>query len=121
MMNVFFVINGKAVTPSLEEGTILNGVTRNTVSTILKEMGVEVEERRISIDELLEAYKKGQLQEVFGTGTAATISMIEKLKYKDQVMDFDVNNFKLSTEVKSRLNAIREGKAPDTHGWMFEI
>ena len=121
MMNVFFIINGKAITPSLEEGTILNGVTRNTVGTLLKEMGVEVEERRISIDELIEAYGKGQLQEVFGTGTAATISMIEKLKYKDQVMDFNVDSFKLSAEVKERLNAIREGKAADTHGWMFEI
>lgn len=121
MMNVFFVINGKAVTPSLEEGTILNGVTRNTVITLLNEMGVEVEERRISIDELIEAYKKGQLQEVFGTGTAATISMIQKLKYKDHIMDFDVDSFKLSAEVKNRLNAIREGKAPDTHGWMMAI
>ena len=74
-----------------------------------------------SIDELIEAHQKGQLQEVFGTGTAATISMIQKLKYKDYVMDFDVDSFKLSTEVKNRLNAIREGKTPDTHGWMFKI
>lgn len=121
MMNVFFLIDGKAITPSLEEGTILNGVTRNTVITLLKEKGVQVEERKISIDELIEAHKKGLLQEVFGTGTAATISMIEKLKYKDYVMEFNVESFKISAGIKQTLNGIRNGSIQDTHGWMFQI
>jgi branched-chain amino acid aminotransferase len=121
MMNVFFVINNVAVTPSLEEGTILNGVTRDTVIALLKEMGIKVEERKINIDEVIDAYKKGQLQEVFGTGTAAIISMIKELRYRDEIMQFDVEKWKLCVEVKSRLNAIREGKVADTNGWMFKV
>jgi branched-chain amino acid aminotransferase len=121
MMNVFFMIDGVAVTPSLEEGTILEGVTRKSVITLLEEAGVKVVERKISIDELIEAHKAGKLQESFGTGTAAIVSLIEKLKYKDYVIEFDVNTFKIATKVKQTLNDIREGKLPDTHGWMVKV
>ncbi|KYP16074.1 branched-chain amino acid aminotransferase [Flavihumibacter sp. CACIAM 22H1] len=121
MMNVFFIINGTAVTPSLEEGTILHGVTRDSVLTVLKEMGLKVEERRINIDELLAAYGKGQLQEVFGTGTAAVISMVKELKYKEFQMSFNVDNSPVAKEVKERLTAIREGKTADLHQWMWKV
>ncbi len=121
MMNVFFLIKGVAVTPSLEEGTILKGVTRDSVMVVLREMGIPVEQRRISIEELIDAHKAGTLQEVFGTGTAATIAPIKELKYKDYVMQFEVQGWTVSPEVKSRLNAIREGKAEDTHGWLVKV
>ncbi len=120
-MNVFFVIGNKAITPSLEEGTILEGVTRDSVITILNEMGVTVSEEKITIDDLIAAHKSGELKEVFGTGTAATISMIRELKYKDYVMQFDTNAWVTAPEVKSRMNAIREGRVPDTHGWMYKV
>lgn len=120
-MNVFFVIGNKIVTPSLEDGTILAGVTRDSAITVLKEMGFEVDERKISIDELIETHKAGQLREVFGTGTAATISMIKELKYKDYVMHFDTDSWKTAPELKTRLNAIRNGKVADVHGWMYKI
>ena len=121
MMNVFFLINGVAVTPSLEEGTILHGVTRKSVMTLLGEMGVKVEERRINVDELVAAYQSGQLQEVFGTGTAATIAPIKELKYKDHIMPFDLDKFTVSPAVKQQLDDIKEGRVADTHGWMFNI
>lgn len=121
MMNVFFLINGVAVTPSLEEGTILQGVTRDSVATLLEEAGIKVEERRISIDELIAAHKAGQLQEVFGTGTAATISFIKELKYKDYVMQFDVDSWKIAPSIRQQLNDIRDSKVADTHNWMFKI
>lgn len=121
MMNVFFLINGIAVTPSLEEGTILQGVTRDSVATLLEEAGIKVEERRISIDELIAAHKAGQLQEVFGTGTAATISFIKELKYKDYVMQFDVDSWKIAPAIRQQLNDIRDSKVADTHNWMFKI
>ncbi len=121
MMNVFFLINGVAVTPSLEEGTILQGVTRDSVATLLQEAGIKVEERRISIDELIAAHKAGQLQEVFGTGTAATISFIKELKYKDYVMQFDVDSWKIAPSIRQQLNDIRDSKVADTHNWMFKI
>ncbi len=121
MMNVFFLINNKAVTPSLEEGTILAGITRDSVMTLLGEMGIPVEERRISIEEVMDAYKKGELQEVFGTGTAAIISMIKELRYRDTIMEFDVEKWKVCKEVKQRLTDIRSGKLPDSHHWMMKI
>jgi len=120
-MNVFFIIGNKAITPGLETGTILAGVTRDSVITVLKEMGLDVEERRLNIDEIIEAHKAGQLKEVFGTGTAATISLIKELRYKDYVMEFDVDTWKTAPAVKAQLNAIRYGRVPDTHGWMQKI
>lgn len=120
-MNVFFIIGNKAITPGLELGTILAGVTRDSVMTILKEMGLTVEERRLNIDEIIEAHKAGQLKEVFGTGTAATISSIKELRYKDYVMEFDVTSWKTAPEVKKRMNDVRYGKTADTHNWMVKI
>ena len=121
MMNVFFLINGVAVTPSLEEGTILHGVTRKSVMTLLTEMGIKVEERKINVDELLAAYQSGQLQEVFGTGTAATIAPIKELKYKEHIMPFDLEKFTVSPAIKQQLDDIKEGKVADTHSWMFKV
>lgn len=121
MMNVFFVIDDTVVTPSLDEGTILDGVTRKSVVTVLKEMDITVEERRIHIDEIIKAHREGRLREVFGSGTAATIAMVQKLKYKDYVMEFNENNWTLSTGIKKKLDAIRQGKSPDTHQWMLPV
>jgi len=121
MMNVFFLINGIAVTPTLEDGCILAGVTRSSAITLLKEMGFTVEERKIHIDELLEAYKRGVLEEVFGTGTAATIAMIRELKYRDYVMQFDINKWKTAPALKKRITDIRERKTEDKHGWMWKV
>lgn len=120
-MNVFFIIGNKVITPGLETGTILAGVTRDSVITVLKEMGFDVEERRLNIDEIIEAHKAGHLKEVFGTGTAATISLIKELRYKDYVMEFEVDSWITAPAVKDRLNAIRYGQIPDNHGWMYKI
>ncbi len=120
-MNVFFIIGNKAITPELEAGTILAGVTRDSVITVLKDMGLEVEERLLHIDEIINAHKSGELHEVFGTGTAATISLIKELRYKDYVMEFNVDSWKTAPAVKNQLNAIRYGKVSDTHGWMQKI
>ena len=120
-MNVFFVAGTKVITPSLEDGTILAGVTRDSAIAVLKEMGLDVEERKITIDELMDLYRSGQLREVFGTGTAATISMIKELKYKDEVIHFDTDRSVTAPELKNRLTAIRQGTAPDTHGWMVRV
>ena len=121
MMNVFFIINGVAITPSLEDGCILAGVTRSSAITLMKEMGLIVEERKINIDELLGAYKKGLLEEAFGTGTAATIAMIKELKYKDHVMKFDIDKFKNASSLRKWITDIREGRREDKHGWMWRV
>ena len=121
MMNVVFIIGNVAVTPSLEEGTILRGVTRDSVITLLRDMHITVEERPVSIDELIEAYKNNMLKEVFGTGTAATIAMIEKLKYRDFEMYFNTDHFAAGHAVRNKMNHIKEGTAADTHNWMYKI
>jgi len=120
-MNVFFIIGGTAITPDLEAGTILDGVTRDSTIKLLKELGFTVEERPLNIDDIVDAYKAGILYEVFGTGTAATISMIKELRYKDFTMHFDVDKWKTAPEVKAKLSAIKEGKAPDKFDWMYKV
>lgn len=120
-MNVIFIIGNKAVTPTLEQGTILAGVTRNSVLQLLAENGYTVEERRISVDELMDAYKSGELKEVFGTGTAATITMIKELRYKDFVMNFDTDKWETAPMIKKAITDIREGRMEDKHGWMVKV
>ena len=120
-MNVIFVIGNTAITPDLASGTILDGITRDSVIVLLKEMGLTVEERALNIDEVIEANKAGTLKEVFGTGTAATISLIKELCYKDYVMEFNVDGWTVAPKVKKILNDIRYGKTVDTHDWMMKL
>lgn len=120
-MNVVFIIGNKAITPDLEAGTILDGITRSSALTLLKERGLEIEERPLNIDEIVEAYKAGLLKEVFGTGTAATISLIRELRYQDFVMEFDVDKWQHAPAIRKQLLDIREGTEPDTHSWMWKV
>ena len=120
-MNVFFIVGNKALTPDLENSTILAGVTRDSAIKVLKSMGYEVEERPIHIDEMSEAYRDGTLKEVFGTGTAATISMIRELRYMDLVMEFQPSNWVAGPELKKQLDAIREGRASDPYEWLLKV
>ena len=121
MMNVVFIIDGVAVTPSLEEGTILKGVTRASVLTLLEKRGFKVEERKISIDELIDSYYAGKVQEVFGTGTAATIAPIKEMKYKDIIMQFDTDKWTIAPAIKNDMDNIKSCAVLDENGWMFKI
>ncbi|MEO5984964.1 MAG: branched-chain amino acid aminotransferase [Ferruginibacter sp.] len=120
-MNVFFIIGNTAITPDLDAGTILAGVTRDSTITLLKEIGFNVQERPLSIDDVIDAHKAGLLYEVFGTGTAATISLIKELRYKDYIMKFDVDKWKTAPAIKERLNDIRYGRITDAHNWMLKV
>jgi branched-chain amino acid aminotransferase len=120
-MNVFFIMGDKVLTPDLENGTILAGVTRDSVMVLLKEMGFTIEERPISIDELIDAYRAGMLNEVFGTGTAATISMIRELRYKDFVMSFNTDEWNACPLIRQWMMDIREGRREDKYGWMYPV
>ncbi|HRP43660.1 MAG TPA: branched-chain amino acid aminotransferase [Ginsengibacter sp.] len=120
-MNVFFVFGNTAVTPGLESGTILEGVTRMSAIRLMKDMGVEVEERDLSIEEIKERYRKGELTEAFGTGTAATVLMIQELADKDDSLTLPQDKWKVGPAVKAKLDAIREGNAEDTYKWMVPV
>ena len=120
-MNIFFKINGKIVTPMLN-GSILPGVTRDSVINLCKHWGMDVEERRISVEELLDAQHTGKLEEVFGTGTAAVISPVGKLRYKDEVMVIgDGNIGPVSQKIYDTITGIQWGKKEDPLGWRIEV
>ncbi|MBQ9764640.1 MAG: branched-chain amino acid aminotransferase [Lachnospiraceae bacterium] len=120
-MNIFFKINGTVVTPKLN-GSILPGVTRDSVIRLCEKWGVPVEERRISIDEIYEAHKNGTLEEVFGTGTAAVISPVGSLRWEDHIMqvkDGGIGEF--SQKFYDTVTGIQTGKIADELGWTVEV
>ncbi|MDR0890102.1 MAG: branched-chain amino acid aminotransferase [Oscillospiraceae bacterium] len=120
-MNIFFKINGTVVTPALQ-GSILPGITRDSVLTLCREMGCPVEERRISVEELLDAARSGALEECFGTGTAAVISPVGKLRFKEEVMVIGGGKIgELSQKLYDQITGIQCGVLPDTHGWRVEV
>ncbi|WP_035086337.1 branched-chain amino acid aminotransferase [Aquimarina latercula] len=118
-MNIFFKIGGKFITPSTD-GSILKGITRDSVITLLKDKGFEVEERPITIDELITCANEGQLEEAFGTGTAVAIAMIEAIGYKDEVLTLSDNN-PVSQDVKNTLDNIKTQKMEDTFNWIIPV
>lgn len=118
VMNVFFVIDDRVVTPDLS-GTILPGVTRDSVITTLRDMGLVVEERRIAIDEVMESHRAGRLRECFGTGTAATVSHVRRIRYLDEEITLpEVEERTVGPAVRSRLLDVVTGRGGDSHGWV---
>ncbi len=120
-MNVFFKIDGKVITPALS-GSILPGITRVSSMAILRNRGYEVEERPLSIDEIINAYEKGLLEESFGTGTAAVISPIGELLYQGK--NYVINNSEIGTITSmlyDTLTGIQFGRLEDKFGWTYEV
>ena len=121
-MNIFFVIDGEIVTPSLETGSILAGITRKSTIELCKSWGLPVSERRITIQEIADAYDAGKLDEVFGTGTAAVISPVGHLKWDDKVMEINNNKIgKISQRIYDTLTGIQWGKLPDPFNWVVPL
>lgn len=120
-MNMMFVIDGKIVTAPLE-GSILAGVTRKSILQLAQDKGYQTEERRISVQELFDAYERGGLTEAFGTGTAAVISPVGEMEYQGKSMvlnDHKIGN--ISQEMYDTLVGIQRGDLPDTYGWTVEL
>lgn len=120
-MNAFFKINGEVITPALN-GSILEGVTRNSVIELLKHWGIPVTERKISMEELYQAHLRGELEEAFGSGTAAVISPIGELTWKDAPMK--INEGKtgpIAKRLYDTLTRIQLGKEEDPFNWTEEI
>ncbi|MEQ8201849.1 MAG: branched-chain amino acid aminotransferase [Syntrophomonadaceae bacterium] len=120
-MNVFFKIDGVVVTPALE-GSILAGITRDSTIKLLKHWGIPVEERRLSIQEVFDAYAQGRLDEAFGTGTAAVISPIGELNYAGR--EIFINDGKIgpvSSKIYDTITGIQNGTAEDIFGWTVRV
>ncbi len=120
-MNMFFKINGEVLTAPLD-GTILSGITRKSVIQLCKDWGIPISERRIDIQEVIEAQKNGTLEEAFGTGTAAVISPVGQLHFRDQdytVADGQMGPF--AKRVYNEITGIQNGTRPDPHNWCVRL
>ena len=120
-MNIFFVLDGKLVTPALG-GTILHGITRQSVLELAPELGIQAEERKISIAEVIEGIQSGKLSEAFGTGTAAVISPVGKIGYQGR--DYVINDNRSGTWAQTfydKLTGLQYGEIPDKHGWVYQV
>lgn len=129
-MNVFFIIDGVAITPKLDTGTILHGTTRTALIAMLQDMGVEVQERQISIKEIWEAGESGRLEEAFGAGTAATVAHVDRmghdgtvdvLKGKPELVLPPIEDRKIAQALLKRLNDLRTGIVEDKRGWVVKV
>jgi branched-chain amino acid aminotransferase len=121
-MNIMFVIGDEIVTPTLEQGSILPGVTRETILTLAKEKGIKASERRIRISEVFDAHERGELKEVFGTGTAAIISPVGRLNYKGKEIIINNNEIgPIAHDMYETIVGIQRGEVEDTHGWNYKV
>jgi branched-chain amino acid aminotransferase len=120
-MNILFVINGTLVTPPLS-GSILPGITRDSVLTLAREWDISVQERPITIDEVMTAHKDGFLQEIFGSGTAAVISPVSHLAWRDNVvMVGDGKVGPVAQKFYDAITDIQYGRAEDPFGWIVPV
>lgn len=121
-MNVAFKINGELVTPSLEEGNLLPGITRDSTLKLVRDWGIKVTERKITIEEIYKAHAEGKLEEAFGTGTAAVISPVGELNWEGQVISInDGKTGELATRIYETVTGIQWGQLPDPYGWIVEV
>lgn len=120
-MNLFFVIGDTVITPETT-GTILEGITRDSCIKILKSKGIKVEERLLSIDEIIEAHLDGNLKECFGTGTAAVIAPVSEIKHGDTVMPLPQPYAgEIGAMLKTQIKGYRKGLVEDKFGWVQEL
>ncbi len=119
-MNAMFYMNDTLITPALS-GSILDGVTRDSLVTIAKEAGIKVETRQVSLKELTDALEAGQRVEAFGAGTAAVIAPIEQITIAGKTYTCYIGEDAMMFQLKAKLNNIRKGLAPDTHNWNYIV
>jgi branched-chain amino acid aminotransferase len=120
-MNIFFKFRDAVVTPALR-GTILPGITRDSIITLLRARGLPVDERRISIDEVLAGIESGELEEVFGAGTAAVVTPVGRIGYKEK--DYIINDNRsgeLTQSLYDEILSIQVGETNDQYGWIERV
>lgn len=121
-MNIMFVINNTLITPSEEADTILRGTTKKTVLEIAASFGIAIEERHVTVAEVIEAAQNGTLQDVFGAGTAATIAPIAMIGYRDQKITLPpLEGREISIRIKAHLDNLKSGAIPDTQHWIQKV
>ena len=120
-MNIFFKINGTVVTPALN-GSILPGVTRDSVLALCREWNVPVEERKVSVDEIIDAARTGAMEECFGTGTAAVVSPVGELRFEQEKMEIHGGRIgELTQKIYDTITGIQLGEIEGPAGWSVEV
>ncbi len=119
-MNIFFKRSGTVITPPLS-GSILPGVTRDSLITLIRERGLPVEERRIAIDEVVDAIRDGSMEEIFGAGTAAVVAPVARLQYRGETLALKTSPGALTRALYDQLTGIQTGRLPDPHGWCTQV
>lgn len=121
-MNIVFEIDGKLITPSEDSDTILRGVTKRSVVEIAKSWGVEVEERKITVEEIVEGLRNRKVTDAFGAGTAATIAHIAKIGFRDEIFELPgVETREISNKIKDYLNDLKTGRIADEFNWCLKV
>ncbi len=121
-MNLFFIVDGKVLTPNLDDGTILHGITRDSFIQLFRSYGLTVEERPIPIEEIVAAHKAGKLEDVFGAGTAAVVAPVASFNYRDTNYELPaLETRKHSIRLKEDLISLRKGTLDDKFGWMKKV
>lgn len=121
-MNICFVINGTLVTPSEDDDTILRGTTKRTLIDVANTWGIPVEERKVSVEEIVKAVEDGSLEEAFGAGTAATIAPIAKIGYRDTDLILPLaGEHSFCMKAKAHLDALKSGQIEDLDGWCITV
>lgn len=120
-MNVMFVIDGKLVTPAVSS-TILKGITRDSLLQLAKSLSIEVEERKVSVEEVISGIANGKVTEIFGAGTAVVVSPFSAIGYNgDDYTLPAITEESVSSKLKNALNNVRTGKVEDTFGWVWKV
>ena len=121
-MNVMFLIDNKLITPSIALNTTLSGITRDSTIKLAKELGLEVEERRVTVKEVVEAARNNRLQDAFGTGTAATIAQISSITFEDERFELPpIENRTVSNKIAKSIEDIKRGRVADKFDWIYNI
>ena len=119
-MNIWFRIGDKLITPRLSD-SILDGITRDSIITLAKAFGIEVEERRILVSDLIDAYASGELKEVFGTGTAVAVSSITSITFREDKMTIPNVEDSFALKLKQQMQGIQKGEIQDIYGWTTKV
>lgn len=121
-MNIVFVINGTIITPSEDSDTILRGVTKRSVLEVAQKWGIPIEERKVSVAEVVTAIKDGSLTDAFGAGTAATIAPIAKIGFRDEILVLPpIETREISQKIKKYIDDLKAGKEEDEFGWCVRV
>ena len=119
-MNIWFRVRDKLITPELSD-SILDGVTRNSIMTLAKDFGMDLEERKVLVSEIVEAYCAGELNEVFGTGTAVAVSPITSITFREKKMIMPVSDDSFALKLKKQMQGIQKGEIKDIYGWTSKV